>query len=126
MNRTLPAIIGIAAVAWIGTALVLPLPESHPYVALDGDTIRTGAGPDIRLARVDAAELPGHCRRGRRCASGNALEQKALLQSILDSGSLYCHDLGNGGYGRRLAECFINDQNVSNWLLASGMDLYEP
>ena len=34
---------------------------------IDGDTIACATGPRIRLASIDAPELPGHCRTGRRC-----------------------------------------------------------
>ena len=37
---------------------------------LDGDTF-TCDGKRIRMAGIDAPELPGHCRTGRDCAPGD-------------------------------------------------------
>jgi endonuclease YncB( thermonuclease family) len=36
----------------------------------DGDTIRCN-GERIRLLGIDTPELPGHCRKGRDCVSGD-------------------------------------------------------
>lgn len=83
-------------------------PESHPYRAIDGDTIDVGAGPNIRLAGIDAPELGGRCRSGRHCVEGiDPEESRATLQAFLDSGRLVCDDLGPDRYGRRLANCTI-------------------
>ncbi len=40
-------------------------------IAIDGDTLRCAAGPRVRLAGIDAPEIPGHCRRGRKCTPGD-------------------------------------------------------
>lgn len=106
-----------------------PAAEPHPYTALDGDTISVGSGPHIRLARIDAPELPGHCRPGRHCVPGDPYRAKAYLQFLLDQGGLVCHDSGRDYYHGRLAECdlqvFYGDrstlENISDLMLASGL-----
>ena len=46
----------------------------------DGDTLRCGA-LRIRLASIDAPEMPGHCRRGRTCVEGDPYASKAAASS---------------------------------------------
>jgi endonuclease YncB( thermonuclease family) len=104
--------------------------ETHPYYALDGDTIATGAGPHIRLLYIDAPELPGHCRLGRHCQPGDPYAAKNYLQQLLVQGDMVCRDHGLDVYHRRLADCDIyfvlpNGQkrrfNLSETMLASGL-----
>ena len=47
--------------------------------AIDGDTLRCGS-VKIRLLGIDAAELPGHCDRRRKCAPGDPFEQWDALK----------------------------------------------
>jgi micrococcal nuclease len=109
----------------------LPRTETHPYYAIDGDTIAVGAGPHIRLLYIDAPELPGHCRLGRRCQPGDPYAAKNYLQSLLERGDLRCADQGRDVYRRRLANCWITptvgsitsakDINLSQAMLDSGL-----
>lgn len=53
-------------------------------VAVDGDTIRCGDGVGlVRMAAIDAPEMPGHCRRGRHCAPGNPFVSRDVLTYLL-------------------------------------------
>jgi micrococcal nuclease len=103
------------------TSACLPRTETHPYYALDGDTISVGAGPHIRLLYIDAPELPGHCRLGRRCQPGDPYAAKIYLQSLLIKGDMRCEDQGRDVYHRRLATCSINGQDLSQAMLDSGL-----
>ena len=69
--------------------------------AIDGDTLRCGAAR-IRLIGIDAAELPGHCRTGRRCASGNPHAQHGALKR-LSEGKLTIWPVATDKYGRIVA-----------------------
>jgi len=112
---------GALAVLILAACSQSPDFEWRPYTAIDGDTIRVGGGgPNIRLARIDAPELPGHCRRGRRCASGDPYASKAALQALLDAGLLVCENVDRDFYRRRLAECSVNGRNLSDAMLSAG------
>lgn len=122
MSRRLNIMLVTLALASCGT----PATEPHPYYALDGDTISVGTGPYIRLLYIDAPELPGHCRPGRQCVAGDPYAAQAHLQSLLAKGDLRCEDQGRDVYGRRLADCWADDINLSQAMLDSGLvSLYE-
>lgn len=87
-----------------------PAPLPTPCVALDGDTIRcgrptrSGRPPErIRLAGIDAPELPGHCRRGRACAPGDPLAARRALAALIAGQRLFIRRWELDGYGRTIA-----------------------
>ncbi len=102
-RRSLLAAIGLLAGAAVVGGLVgagsVALPSINApthgdrvsgCTATDGDTIRCG-NERIRLLGIDAPELPGHCREGRRCAPGDPYAattslRKAIAGSVLSSG----------------------------------------
>lgn len=100
-------------------------PAPEPWIATDGDTIRHGH-ERIRLLRIDAPEMPGHCRPGRQCVPGDPYAAKAALQHALDAGSVTCQGQRRDRYNRRLAECFVTAPgsgltvNIGEWLVAAG------
>jgi micrococcal nuclease len=58
---------------------------THVYnncIAIDGDTVLC-AKRNFRLLAVDAAEMPGHCRQGRKCVQGDPHFQKFALSQLL-------------------------------------------
>lgn len=69
--------------------------------AIDGDTLRCGR-ERIRLVGIDAPEMPDHCRRGRRCVSGDPLMSQASLQRALIA-PIVIERVGRDHYGRTLA-----------------------
>ena len=69
--------------------------------AIDGDTLRCGR-ERIRLIGIDAPEMPGHCRVGRRCVPGDPFASKASLQSALVA-PIAIERVGRDRYGRTLA-----------------------
>lgn len=75
-------------------------------VAVDGDTLRCGK-ERIRLLGIDAPEMPGHCRRGRRCVSGDPHASKLALRSMLN-GRATIKRRGRDRYGRTLARITVN------------------
>lgn len=70
----------------------------------DGDTFRCSDGRRIRLAGVDAPELVGHCRRGRRCTPGDPIASRSALRGLIGGKMVVCKPLGRS-YSRILATC---------------------
>lgn len=92
--------------------------------AVDGDTLRCGR-ERIRLLGIDAPELPGHCRRGRRCAPGDPYASRASLARAL-SGRVTIHRIGMDRYGRTLALVRGANGDLSCWQLRNRQAQYRP
>lgn len=78
----------------------------------DGDTLRCGA-LRIRLASIDAPEMPGHCRRGRTCVDGDPYASKANLERLTASGIVLCRQTDTDRYGRIVALCEVTGRDLS-------------
>jgi len=104
-----------------------------PYV-IDGDTLQCGHGPRVRLARIDAPEMPGHCRRGRSCAPGDPFEAKAALVEAIGRQDIECTPVSaspRGGasrdrYGRTVARCSVNGMDLGEYMVAGGLAIEWP
>lgn len=92
--------------------------------ATDGDTIRCGS-ERVRLLGIDAPELPGHCRRGRRCAPGNALASKRSLSRGLSQGPVRIERITTDRYGRTVAVVRAGGVNLSCHQLERGAAIYK-
>lgn len=88
----------------------------------DGDTVRCGA-ERIRLLGIDAPELRGHCRPGRRCAPGDGMASKASLAKAV-AGRMRIVRVGTDRYGRTLAMMSGGRGDLSCWQLARGQAVY--
>lgn len=107
----------IVAVFALAAAFTLPANAT----AIDGDTIKTWDDqPNIRLAVIDAPELPGHCRAGRVCVSGDPWRAKRQLQTLINNGHWRCTTLRIEYYGRRLAKCKDGKEDMGVLMLVSG------
>lgn len=103
-----------------------------PYV-LDGDTIRCG-DRRVRLARIDAPELPGHCARNRHCAPGDGKASKAALKQMIGGQALSCQPVPaspRGGsvydrWGRTTARCRLNGRDIGQAMIAGGWAIRWP
>lgn len=90
---------------------------AHPRI-IDGDTLECG-GTRIRLAGIDAPEMPGHCRKGRDCVAGNPHEAKDALR-VLASGGISCTPQGTDTYGRTIARCTASGRDLSCAMVKGG------
>jgi endonuclease YncB( thermonuclease family) len=89
--------------------------------AIDGDTIAcSNLVPRIRLLGIDAPELPGHCRPGRRCTPGDGAAATRQLTAIIGTGSGTVHPAGFDRYGRIIARVTFGSVDASCAMLASG------
>ncbi len=93
--------------------------------AIDGDTIRCrGTVVSIRLAGIDAPELPGHCRRGRVCTAGDGPAAKRALAQLLRAGPVTVRLGGDGGYGRALGRVWAGRLDVNCAMVERGFAVF--
>lgn len=107
-------------------AVVAMLPEKPPGAvlqgighAVDGDSVRLDA-VDIRLAGLDAPELRQTCERAGQNWNCGAAARSALA-SRLGRGPVTCTSRGLDRYGRTLAICAVQGQDVNAALVREGM-----
>lgn len=92
---------------------------------IDGDTIVIGE-LRIRLAGMDAPENDQTCQTEHgvnwRCGQWVTQELRAMLRGQ----TVYCEDLGDGGYGRMLGACEVDGRDLSATLVARGYAWVDP
>ena len=93
-------------------------------IALDGDTLACAPNAEgieirVRLAGIDAPELPGHCRRGRVCAPGDPYAAREALRLIAVGKTLTCTATGKT-WNRIAAWCEEGGSPLSCAMLATG------
>ena len=81
----------------------------------DGDTCRTSSGDRIRLACIDTPEL-----RGKRADPVPAKAARGYLRHLVVGRNVGIRRITTDGYGRTLAELFVDGSNVQQQLVASG------
>lgn len=87
-------------------------------VVIDGDTF-TCSGRRVRLASIDAPEMPGHCQKGRRCTVGDPFGSREYLRSLV-SGSVTCRPIETDHYGRTVARCEAGGKDLSCEMVGAG------
>lgn len=110
-----------AAALWVRPHIVVPASRficANPRV-VDGDTLRCGP-IRVRLAHVDAPELPGHCNPGRHCTAGDPFASMANLQRLVGSSPLECRSIDRDRYGREVAFCSVRGRDLSCAQVAGG------
>lgn len=88
-------------------------------VVVDGDTLRCPSGR-IRLASIDAPELPGHCRPGRECTPGDPYASTEHLRSLIVGHAVQCSYVDTDRYGRTVARCTAGGVDLSCAQVSSG------
>lgn len=78
----------------------------------DGDSLRCD-GRRIRLASIDAPEMPGHCRRGRACTPGDPHASKTNLEQLTRSANVRCRQTDVDHYQRIVAFCEAGGVDLS-------------
>ena len=85
---------------------------------VDGDTIVLN-GEKIRFSGIDTPELKQKCIKNDQKVFCGVLAKKLLLEKI-DNKTPECIREGKDIYKRTLAECFINGESLSVFLVRSG------
>ena len=92
--------------------------KSQDIKITDGDTIRIN-GEKIRFSGIDTPELRQTClKQGIKAPCGITAKQ-ILIDKIADN-KIVCIREGKDQYKRTLAECFVNDESLSSFLVKRG------
>jgi endonuclease YncB( thermonuclease family) len=85
---------------------------------VDGDTIHLN-GEKIRFTGIDTPELKQICiKEGTKDYCG-VTAKKILIDKIANN-NVECISEGKDQYRRTLAECFVNNESLSSYLVRSG------
>ena len=85
---------------------------------VDGDTIVLN-GEKIRFSGIDTPELKQTCMLGEEKV-GCGMTAKMLLVKKIGNKTPECISEGKDAYKRTLAECFVNGESLSKFLVRSG------
>lgn len=87
----------------------------------DGDNLRCANVPgSMRLQGIDAPEMPGACRPGRRCVDGDPFAARDYLRGLTRGKILQCTQEDTDSYGRAIVNCMAGPVNISCEMIASG------
>ena len=92
----------------------------------DGDTVRTCQGERVRIANIDAPELPGSpkCKDRRRygwCDYRLGARSRDALATFLRGGPVAIERIGTDAYGRTLATLSVNGRDAGEYLVSMGL-----
>ena len=85
---------------------------------IDGDTIKIG-NEKIRCGGIDAPELKQICFKNEEKISCGILAKNVLKKKI-GKETPKCISEGKDVYKRTIAECFINEESLSKFLVSNG------
>jgi len=92
--------------------------KSQDVKITDGDTIKIN-GEKIRFSGIDTPELNQTCvKEGVKNSCG--LTAKQILIDKITGNKVKCIKEGKDRYKRILAECFVNNESLSRYLVRSG------
>ena len=92
--------------------------KSQDLRVVDGDTIHLN-GEKIRFTGIDTPELKQTClKEGIKDPCG--VKAKKILNNKIGNNDVECISEGIDKYKRTLAECFVNNESLSSYLVRSG------
>jgi len=92
--------------------------KSQDLKVVDGDTIHLN-GEKIRFTGIDTPELKQTCIKEGVINPCGVTAKEILIEKISDN-QVECISEGRDRYKRTLAECFVNDESLSSYLVRSG------
>ena len=92
--------------------------KSQDLRVVDGDTIHLN-GEKIRFTGIDTPELKQTCINQGIIDPCGVTAKKILIDKISDN-EVECISEGKDQYKRTLAECFVNNESLSSYLVRSG------
>ena len=92
--------------------------KSSELKIIDGDTIHLN-GEKIRFSGIDTPEIKQTCIKNNEVIKCG-IKAKELLVKMIGNKKINCIREGEDQYKRTLAECFINGESLSAFLVRSG------
>ena len=92
--------------------------NSNKIKVIDGDTIHLNK-KKIRFSGIDTPEITQVCNRNGEVIECG-IEAKELLTNKISNNKVKCVKEGVDRYKRILAECFVNNQSLSKYLVREG------
>ena len=92
--------------------------KSQDIKITDGDTIKLN-GDKIRFSGIDTPELKQTCVKNEVKILCGLNAKKILIDKIANN-KVTCVREGKDRYKRVLAECFVNNESLSSYLVRSG------
>ena len=92
--------------------------NSQELRVVDGDTIHLN-GEKIRFTGIDTPELKQTCIK-EEVIDPCGMTAKEILIKKISNNKVLCISEGKDQYNRTLAECFVNDESLSSYLVRSG------
>ena len=92
--------------------------KSQDIQITDGDTIKID-GEKIRFSGIDTPELKQFCFK-ESIKNSCGLKAKKILEDRIGKFKVTCIREGEDQYNRTLAECFVNNESLSSFLVRSG------
>ena len=98
--------------------LILNQVSSQELRVVDGDTIHLN-GEKIRFTGIDTPELKQTCIKDGLIDQCGVTAKEILIVKIGDN-KVVCIGERKDRYKRTLAECYVNDESLSSYLVRSG------
>ena len=92
--------------------------KSQDIQITDGDSIKID-GEKIRFSGIDTPELRQTCTK-ENIKNSCGLKAKQILVDKIGDLKVTCIREGKDQYKRTLAECFVNNESLSSYLVRSG------
>ena len=92
--------------------------KSSKVKVVDGDTIHLN-GEKIRFSGIDTPEIKQLCNKNNEVIKCG-IQVKELLINKIGKNKVKCFNEGVDRYNRILAECFVNNQSLSKYLVREG------
>ena len=98
--------------------LIFDQVKAQDLRVVDGDTIHLN-GEKIRFTGIDTPELKQTCIKEGVIEPCGVTAKKFLIEKI-GNNKVNCISEGKDQYKRTLAECFVNGESLSSYLVRSG------
>ena len=98
--------------------LIISQAKSQIIKIVDGDTIHLN-GEKIRFTGIDTPELKQTCIKEGVINPCGVIAKEILIEKISDN-KVECSSEGKDRYKRTLADCFVNGESLSTYLVRSG------